>query len=90
MKVVRRPRLSLPAPEVGDSAPVYFLTLFVDFFIFFMNVHVCSDVAEEQPVGRVSNLRVVESLGRTVRIGWTGVAGATQYRIIILDTDGKG
>lgn len=55
-----------------------------------MNVHVCSDVAEEQPVGRVSNLRVVESLGRTVRIGWTGVAGATQYRIIILDTDGKG
>lgn len=45
-------------------------------------------VAEEQPVGRVSNLRVVESLGSTVRFGWTGVAGATQYRIIILNTEG--
>ncbi|XP_074490386.1 uncharacterized protein col7a1 [Sebastes fasciatus] len=43
---------------------------------------------EEQPVGRVSNLRVVESLGSTVRLGWTGVAGATQYRIIILNTEG--
>ncbi|XP_039971818.1 collagen alpha-1(VII) chain isoform X2 [Xiphias gladius] len=42
---------------------------------------------EEQPVGRVSNLRVVESLGSTVRLGWTGVAGATQYRIIILNTE---
>ncbi|TKS71665.1 Collagen alpha-1(XIV) chain [Collichthys lucidus] len=42
---------------------------------------------EEQPVGRVSNLRVVESLGSTVRIGWTGVAGATQYRIVILSTE---
>lgn len=39
-------------------------------------------------MGRVSNLRVVESLGSTVRLGWTGVAGATQYRIIILNTDG--
>ncbi|XP_055077830.1 collagen alpha-1(VII) chain [Periophthalmus magnuspinnatus] len=42
---------------------------------------------EEQPVGRVSNLRVVESLGSTVRLGWTGVAGATQYRIIIQNTE---
>ncbi|KAK9529079.1 hypothetical protein VZT92_013196 [Zoarces viviparus] len=42
---------------------------------------------EDQPVGRVSNLRVVESLGSTVRLGWTGVAGATQYRIIILNTE---
>lgn len=38
-------------------------------------------------MGRVSNLRVVESLGSTVRIGWTGVAGATQYRIVILSTE---
>lgn len=45
-------------------------------------------VAEEQPVGRVSNLRVVETLGSTVRLGWTGVAGATQYRISILNTEG--
>eukprot|EP00066_Takifugu_rubripes_P022805 XP_011612071.1 PREDICTED: collagen alpha-1(VII) chain-like isoform X1 [Takifugu rubripes] len=42
---------------------------------------------EEQPVGKVSNLRVVESLGSTVRLGWTGVAGATQYRIFILNRE---
>lgn len=47
------------------------------------------DGAEVQPVGKVSNLRVVESLGSTVRLGWTGVAGATQYRIIILNTEGQ-
>ncbi|KAJ8257173.1 hypothetical protein GJAV_G00182690 [Gymnothorax javanicus] len=40
-----------------------------------------------QPVGRISNLRVVESLGNIVRLGWTGVAGATQYRIIIFNTE---
>ena len=32
---------------------------------------------------------MVESLGTIVRLGWTGVAGATQYRIIILNTDGR-
>ncbi|KAM3877835.1 uncharacterized protein col7a1 [Diretmus argenteus] len=41
----------------------------------------------EQSVGKVSNLRVVESLGSTVTLGWTGVAGATQYRIRILNTE---
>lgn len=45
-------------------------------------------VSDEQPIGSVSNLRVMESLGSTVRIGWTGVAGATQYRIVILNTEG--
>lgn len=53
----------------------------------FVFVFLFSDGAEEQPVGKVSNLRVVESLGSTVRLGWTGVAGATQYRIIILNTE---
>lgn len=37
----------------------------------------------------MSNLQVVESLGSTVRLGWIGVAGATQYRIIILNEEGK-
>jgi len=40
-------------------------------------------------VGRVSNLRVVEYLGSTVRLGWTGVAGATQYRFLITNSDGE-
>uniref|UniRef100_A0A4W5L699 Collagen, type VII, alpha 1 n=1 Tax=Hucho hucho TaxID=62062 RepID=A0A4W5L699_9TELE len=43
----------------------------------------------EQQVGRVSNLRVVESLGSTVRLGWTGVAGATQYRILLVNTEAQ-
>uniref|UniRef100_A0A8C7VCG9 Collagen, type VII, alpha 1 n=1 Tax=Oncorhynchus mykiss TaxID=8022 RepID=A0A8C7VCG9_ONCMY len=43
----------------------------------------------EQPVGRVSNLRVVEYLGSTVRLGWTGVAGATQYRILMVNTEAQ-
>ncbi|XP_069045767.1 collagen alpha-1(VII) chain isoform X3 [Lepisosteus oculatus] len=44
----------------------------------------------DQPVGSVSNLRVLETLGRTVRLGWTGVAGATEYLIRIINTeDGK-
>lgn len=54
----------------------------------FFIVSLPSDVEEEQPVGTVSNLRVVESLGSTVRLGWTGVAGATQYSIMILNTEG--
>jgi len=41
----------------------------------------------EQSVGRVTNLRVVDSIGNIIRIGWTGVAGATQYNIIILNTE---
>lgn len=40
----------------------------------------------EQSVGRVTNLRVVETLGNIVRLGWTGVSGATQYDIVILNT----
>lgn len=68
-----------------------FLFLCVEISVFVLAllfVSLPSDDAEEQPVGRVSNLRVVESLGSTVRLGWTGVAGATQYRIIILNTEG--
>ncbi|KAG9332545.1 hypothetical protein JZ751_014643, partial [Albula glossodonta] len=48
---------------------------------------ISSPPSEGQPVGRISNLHVVESLGSTVRLGWTGVAGATQYRIVILNTE---
>lgn len=40
-------------------------------------------------VGRVINLRVAEITGRTVRLAWTGVAGATQYNILVLNTECK-
>ncbi|KAJ8265290.1 hypothetical protein COCON_G00143890 [Conger conger] len=48
---------------------------------------ITTSALEKQFVGRISNLRVVESLGNIVRLGWTGVAGATQYRIVILNTE---
>ncbi|KTF79638.1 hypothetical protein cypCar_00007789 [Cyprinus carpio] len=41
----------------------------------------------EEQVGPVTNLRVVDSLGNIIRLGWTGVSGATQYNIIILNTE---
>uniref|UniRef100_A0A8B9KU78 Collagen, type VII, alpha 1 n=1 Tax=Astyanax mexicanus TaxID=7994 RepID=A0A8B9KU78_ASTMX len=49
--------------------------------------HISTESTVERVVGRVSNLRVLESSGSTVRLGWTGVAGATQYNIIILNTE---
>ncbi|XP_058844205.1 collagen alpha-1(VII) chain-like isoform X2 [Acipenser ruthenus] len=41
-----------------------------------------------QSVGSVTDLRVVETLGSTVQLGWTGVAGATAYRIQISSSEG--
>ncbi|XP_078518525.1 collagen alpha-1(VII) chain [Lissotriton helveticus] len=39
-------------------------------------------------VGSVSNLRVTETEGKTIRLAWTGVVGATQYKIVIRSADG--
>ncbi|KAI5615015.1 collagen alpha-1(VII) chain isoform X4, partial [Silurus asotus] len=36
-------------------------------------------------VNKVTNLRVVETRGRVVRLAWTGVAGATKYNILIIN-----
>ncbi|XP_018612087.1 collagen alpha-1(VII) chain [Scleropages formosus] len=41
----------------------------------------------KQPIGPVSNLRVLETLGNTIRLGWTGVAGASRYQVLILNTE---
>ncbi|MBN3274147.1 CO7A1 protein, partial [Polyodon spathula] len=41
-----------------------------------------------QSVGSVTGLRVLETLGSTVQLGWTGVAGATAYRIQISSSEG--
>uniref|UniRef100_A0A8C1G944 Collagen, type VII, alpha 1 n=1 Tax=Cyprinus carpio TaxID=7962 RepID=A0A8C1G944_CYPCA len=46
-----------------------------------------STKSTEEQVGPVTNLRVVDSLGNIIRLGWTGVSGATQYNIIILNTE---
>ncbi|KAK2889366.1 hypothetical protein Q8A67_014741 [Cirrhinus molitorella] len=46
-----------------------------------------STISPESPAGRVTNLRVVDTLGNIIRVGWTGVTGATQYNIVILNTE---
>ncbi|XP_065543694.1 collagen alpha-1(VII) chain [Lathamus discolor] len=37
----------------------------------------------EVPVGAVSDLRVLEESGRWLRLGWTGVPGATEYKVVV-------
>ncbi|RLV99448.1 hypothetical protein DV515_00009730 [Chloebia gouldiae] len=37
----------------------------------------------EAPVGAVSDLRLVEESGRWVRLSWTGVLGATEYKVVV-------
>lgn len=88
MKAKRWPLLSPLRPEVTSLGGLFFSFSEVCKFSQIFSDIFC-DFLEEQPVGKVSNLRVVESLGSTVRLGWTGVAGATQYRIIILNTEGQ-
>ncbi|KAM6980736.1 uncharacterized protein col7a1 [Aplochiton taeniatus] len=65
----------------------YSITLFTQFEGREERTPVSPLPAEDPPVGSVSNLRVVESLGSTVRLGWTGVVGATQYRIVIINSE---
>ncbi|XP_061864653.1 collagen alpha-1(VII) chain [Colius striatus] len=37
----------------------------------------------EAPVGTVSDLQLVEESGRRVQLGWTGVPGATEYKVVV-------
>ncbi|XP_025931268.1 collagen alpha-1(VII) chain [Apteryx rowi] len=37
----------------------------------------------EPPLGTVSDLRLIEDGGRRVRLGWTGVPGATEYKVTV-------
>ena len=43
----------------------------------------------EAPVGAVSDLRLIEEAGRRVRLGWTGVPGATEYKVVVRNTQGE-
>lgn len=40
-------------------------------------------------MGAVSDLRLIEDLGRRVRLGWTGVPGATEYKVTVRNTQGE-
>ncbi|MEE6502220.1 hypothetical protein FKM82_004446, partial [Ascaphus truei] len=42
----------------------------------------------EPPIGTITNLRVVETAGSRVRFSWTGIQGASEYKIVIRSADG--
>lgn len=43
----------------------------------------------EVPVGAVLDLRLVEEAGRRVRLGWTSVPGATEYKVVVRNNQGE-
>ena len=49
----------------------------------------CPLAGVEAPVGAVSDLQLVEESGRWVRLGWTGVPGATEYKVVVRDSQGE-
>lgn len=57
------------------------LFLLSDFDAKFHFTRFCKPFFPEQGVGRVTNLRVTNTNGRRLRIAWTGVRGATGYRV---------
>lgn len=40
-------------------------------------------------MGAVSDLRLIEESGRRVRLGWTGVPGATEYKVVVRNNQGE-
>ena len=49
----------------------------------------CPLAGVEGPVGAVSDLRLVEEAGRRMRLGWTGVLGATEYKVVVRNNQGE-
>ncbi|KAL8212551.1 UNVERIFIED_CONTAM: hypothetical protein K2H54_050547 [Gekko kuhli] len=45
-----------------------------------------SETGVEPSVGSISDLRITETLGNRVRLAWTGVPGATGYKIVLRNT----
>lgn len=46
-------------------------------------------VLSEQVLGRVTDLRVTNVNGRRIRIAWTGVTGATGYKVLWMQGSSK-
>lgn len=51
--------------------------------------HVCSPSGPEQPVGPVMNLQATELPGQRVRVSWSPVPGATEYRVTVRSIQGE-
>lgn len=49
----------------------------------------CPLTGVEAPVGAVSDLRLVEESGRRVRLSWTAVPGATEYKVVLRNSQGE-
>lgn len=49
----------------------------------------CPLTGVEVPVGAVTDLRLLEDSGRRVRLGWTGVPSATEYKVTVRNTQGE-
>uniref|UniRef100_A0A8C0GBP7 Collagen alpha-1(VII) chain n=1 Tax=Chelonoidis abingdonii TaxID=106734 RepID=A0A8C0GBP7_CHEAB len=47
-----------------------------------------SQTGVEPPVGSISDLRVVDTMGKRIRLAWTGVPGATEYKIVLRNSQG--
>ncbi|XP_044133379.1 collagen alpha-1(VII) chain [Bufo gargarizans] len=45
--------------------------------------------SETGAIGSVTNLRLVDATGRRVRLSWNGLAGATEYKVVIRSADGS-
>lgn len=49
----------------------------------------CPLAGVEAPVGTVSDLRLVEEAGRRVRLSWSAVPGATEYKVVVRNNQGE-
>lgn len=49
----------------------------------------CSPTGPEQPVGPVTDLQATELPGQRVRVSWSPVPSATEYRIIVRSIQGE-
>lgn len=49
----------------------------------------CSSTGPELPVGPVTDLQATELPGQRVRVSWSPVPGATEYRITVRSAQGE-
>ncbi|XP_066452913.1 collagen alpha-1(VII) chain isoform X1 [Eleutherodactylus coqui] len=43
----------------------------------------------ENTIGTITNVQVIDTTGKQVRLAWTGLVGATEYKVIIRSADGS-
>ncbi|KYO29739.1 collagen alpha-1(VII) chain isoform B [Alligator mississippiensis] len=61
----------------------YHITLYTLFDTTEVATDVTTSEIDRSLVGSVSNLRILETVGRRVRLAWLGVPGATEYKIVV-------